>query len=167
MIADVEMPGLGGYFVGERTLVWIPVGKRDALTVPVAAVTTRHGLDYVLLVPAEGALEVAVVLGGSHVGKVALLLLPALTLLCCLVLAVSHAVGERRQTARDIPRPVLLSRNRNRLYSVGDSSITSRARRTTWASSSISRSASVSLDALVRPPLRRSNAWTARRPPRG
>jgi len=58
--ADVEVAGIGNYFVGERTLVTIPVGRRDALLVPVAALSARHGVDYVRL--ADGA-EVAVILG--------------------------------------------------------------------------------------------------------
>lgn len=58
--ADVEVAGIGDYFVGERTLVTIPVGRRDALLVPVAALSSRHGVDYVRL--ADGA-EVAVILG--------------------------------------------------------------------------------------------------------
>ena len=49
MLADVEVDGLGDYFVGERTLVRIPVGKRSALSVPPAAIVTRHGVDYVRL----------------------------------------------------------------------------------------------------------------------
>lgn len=61
--ADVEVEGLGDYFVGERTLVWIPVGRRRAVTVPREAVTTRHGIDYVRLVTDAGPLEVAVILG--------------------------------------------------------------------------------------------------------
>lgn len=58
--ADVEVAGIGDYFVGERTLVTIPVGSRDALLVPAAALSSRHGVDYVRL--ADGA-EVAVILG--------------------------------------------------------------------------------------------------------
>ena len=34
VLADVEVDGLGDYFVGERTLVWIPVGKRSVVSVP-------------------------------------------------------------------------------------------------------------------------------------
>ena len=35
VIADVEVADIGAYFVKERTLVWIPVGKRDTvLAVP-------------------------------------------------------------------------------------------------------------------------------------
>ena len=63
VLADVEVDGLGDYFVGERTLVWIPVGKRTVLSVPPDAVATRHGVDYVTVATAEGEMEVAVVLG--------------------------------------------------------------------------------------------------------
>lgn len=47
--ADVEVGGLGDFFVGERTLVSIPIGMREVIAVPVSAVTTRHGIDYVTL----------------------------------------------------------------------------------------------------------------------
>lgn len=62
VLADVEVEGLGDYFVGERTLVWIPVGKRTVLSVPPGAVITRHGVDYVRLAGDPGT-EVAVILG--------------------------------------------------------------------------------------------------------
>ena len=64
VLADVEVEGLGDYFVGERTLVWIPVGKRSVLSVPPAAVVTRHGIDYVRLAGDPGT-EVAVILGAA------------------------------------------------------------------------------------------------------
>lgn len=63
VIADVEVDGLGDYFVGERTLVWVPVGRREVLAVPRGAVTTRHGIDYVTLATGAGPMEVAVILG--------------------------------------------------------------------------------------------------------
>ena len=63
IIADVLVDGLGDYFVNERTLVWIPVGSRSALAVPSEAVKTRHGVDYISLATADGAMDVAVVLG--------------------------------------------------------------------------------------------------------
>ncbi|WP_159592365.1 efflux RND transporter periplasmic adaptor subunit [Chelativorans xinjiangense] len=63
VIADVEVEGLGDYFVNERTLVRIPVGSRSAVAVPPEAVTTRHGIDYVALSTADDTIEVAVVLG--------------------------------------------------------------------------------------------------------
>lgn len=63
VLADVEIGGLGDYFVGERTRVWIPVGHRSAILVPVEAITTRHGVDYVRIVGDGGEIEVAVILG--------------------------------------------------------------------------------------------------------
>ena len=58
--ADVEVADIGDYFVGERTLVSIPVGSRTALAVPPAAIASRHGIDTIRL--AAGG-EVAVILG--------------------------------------------------------------------------------------------------------
>ncbi|MEP9355451.1 efflux RND transporter periplasmic adaptor subunit [Xanthobacter sp. KR7-65] len=61
--ADVDVSGLGDYFVNERTLVFIPVARREVLAVPPEAVTTRHGIDYVRVAGASGSQEVAVILG--------------------------------------------------------------------------------------------------------
>jgi RND family efflux transporter MFP subunit len=61
--ADVDVAGLGDYFVNERTLVWIPVGKRQVIAVPPQAITTIHGVDYVRLATKDGPLDVAVILG--------------------------------------------------------------------------------------------------------
>ncbi len=63
VIADVEVEGIGDYFVNERTLVWIPVAERAVLAVPPEAVATRHGIDYVRVMTGNGSLEVAVILG--------------------------------------------------------------------------------------------------------
>lgn len=63
VIADVDVAGLGDYFVNERTLVRIPVGKRQTIAVPRQAVFTRHGIDYVRISTAEGQRDVAVVTG--------------------------------------------------------------------------------------------------------
>lgn len=63
VVADVEVAGLGDYFVHERTLVWIPVGKREVIAVPTEALTTRHGIDYVRVATPDGPLDVAVILG--------------------------------------------------------------------------------------------------------
>jgi RND family efflux transporter MFP subunit len=65
VLADVEVADLGDYFVGERTLVLVPIEKRTILAVPAAAVTTRHGIDTVSVAGQGGPLEVAVVLGAS------------------------------------------------------------------------------------------------------
>jgi len=65
VLADVEVADLGDYFVGERTLVLVPIEKRTILAVPAAAVTTRHGIDTVSVMAAGGPIEVAVVLGAT------------------------------------------------------------------------------------------------------
>jgi hypothetical protein len=65
VLADVEVDGLGDYFVGERTLVWLPVGQRTIIAVPAAAVATRHGVDYVSIAGASGPVDVAVVTGAA------------------------------------------------------------------------------------------------------
>ena len=49
VMADVEVQGLGDYFVGERTRVYVSTGKRNALLVPRAAVFRRSGIDFVRL----------------------------------------------------------------------------------------------------------------------
>lgn len=64
VLADVEVDGLGDYFVGERTMVWIPVGTRSVLSVPPEAITTRHGVDYVRLA-GEAGRDVAVIPGAA------------------------------------------------------------------------------------------------------
>ncbi|AGK56744.1 membrane fusion protein [Hyphomicrobium denitrificans 1NES1] len=63
VIADVEVEGIGDYFVNERTLVSIPVGKRTALGVLPQAIWTLHGIDYVRVVAAGGDVDVAVIVG--------------------------------------------------------------------------------------------------------
>lgn len=63
VIADVEVAEVGSYFVNERTLVSIPVGKRSALLVPLQSVKTLHGVDYVRIASAQGEIDVAVILG--------------------------------------------------------------------------------------------------------
>jgi RND family efflux transporter MFP subunit len=63
VIADVEVDGVGDYFVNERTLVSIPVGRRTVLAVPPAAIRTTHGVDYVRVATERGAMDVAVILG--------------------------------------------------------------------------------------------------------
>ncbi|MCO5091370.1 efflux RND transporter periplasmic adaptor subunit [Bosea sp. (in: a-proteobacteria)] len=65
VIADVEVGGIGDYFVNERTLVRVPVGKRKVLAVPPDAVRTVHGVDYVRIAAGGGPMDVAVILGES------------------------------------------------------------------------------------------------------
>jgi membrane fusion protein, multidrug efflux system len=49
VIADVEVEGLGDYFVGERTRVYVPTGKRTTIFIPREAVYRRAGVDFVRL----------------------------------------------------------------------------------------------------------------------
>jgi RND family efflux transporter MFP subunit len=65
VLADVEVDGLGDFFAGERTLVWIPVDQRTAISVPPASIITRYGIDYVSLVNDAGPMDVAVITGES------------------------------------------------------------------------------------------------------
>ena len=70
--ADVEVEGLGDYFVNERTLVHVPVGTREVIAVPEAALSIRHGVDYVQVAVDGSAQDVAVVPGARvlHDGTV-------------------------------------------------------------------------------------------------
>jgi hypothetical protein len=64
VIADAEVAGLGDYYVGERTLVLISAGKRQAMVLPRELTFKRFGLDYVRLLNAEGQpIDVVVQLG--------------------------------------------------------------------------------------------------------
>lgn len=61
VIADVEVENLPTAFVNKRLLVRVPVGERDALLLPVNALTNRFGVDYVTVKSGEGTAERAVV----------------------------------------------------------------------------------------------------------
>lgn len=63
VLADVEVDGLSDAFVDARVLVRLPVASHAALVVPVAALTTTAGLDFVLAASAEGPRRRAVVPG--------------------------------------------------------------------------------------------------------
>ena len=60
VIADVDVEGLGDYFVGERARVYVTTGKRDTIVIPRAAVYRRAGVDFVRLASGE---EIVVQLG--------------------------------------------------------------------------------------------------------
>lgn len=49
VIADVEVDGLGDYFVGERTRVYVSTGTRPAFVVPQSFISRRAGVSYVRL----------------------------------------------------------------------------------------------------------------------
>ena len=49
VVADVEVADLPDDFVDARVLVRLPVGERQALQVPEAALVTRSGLDFVVV----------------------------------------------------------------------------------------------------------------------
>lgn len=70
VMADVEAPGLGDYFVGERTRVYVSTGQRPALIVPSAYMYRRAGVDYVKL---ENGMEIVVQPGQNLDGKVEIL----------------------------------------------------------------------------------------------
>lgn len=47
--ADVEVPDLGDFFVGERIRVWVGAGARPAIVVPEAYLYKRYGVTFVKL----------------------------------------------------------------------------------------------------------------------
>ena len=78
VVADAEVSGLGDYFVGERTRVFVAAGTRSAIVIPPAYIVRRFGLAFVRLKaggevvvqpgpPAEGGLEI---LSGLRAGDV-------------------------------------------------------------------------------------------------
>lgn len=63
VIADVEVEGLGDYFVGERTRVYIDAGRRKAIELPAIYVYRRAAVNYVKLADGD---EVVVQPGETH-----------------------------------------------------------------------------------------------------
>lgn len=63
VIADVEVAALDAAFVDARVLVRLPVGQHEALLVPVTAVQSRFGLDFVAIEENGSRIERTVVLG--------------------------------------------------------------------------------------------------------
>jgi RND family efflux transporter MFP subunit len=70
VIADVDAPGIGDYFVGERTRVYVATGDRRAILVPRIYVHRLAGVDFVKL--KDGA-EVVVQLGSGDETSVEIL----------------------------------------------------------------------------------------------
>lgn len=65
VVADVEVGGLGDFFVGERTLVWIPVSRRQVIGIPPITLSNRYGVDYVRIAHGEAPIDVAVITGDT------------------------------------------------------------------------------------------------------
>ncbi len=61
--ADVEVPGLENRFVGKRVPVRLPIGQREAILVPAAALSMTGGIDFVQVKTGEEILRRAVVPG--------------------------------------------------------------------------------------------------------
>lgn len=70
VIADVAAEGLGDYFVGERTLVYVATGKRETIVIPAEYILQRYGVTYVF-VKNEG--EVMVQPGQRMAGEIEIL----------------------------------------------------------------------------------------------
>lgn len=65
--ADLTVPNLENYFVGERVRVWISTTRRDAYLVPKKFIKTRSGIDYVgIRSPDNKVYEVPVQVGQSQ-----------------------------------------------------------------------------------------------------
>ena len=62
VVADVEVAGLGDFFVGERVRVYVSTGYRQAVVIPRDYVFARFGIDYVRL---ESGIDVAVRVGAA------------------------------------------------------------------------------------------------------
>jgi RND family efflux transporter MFP subunit len=72
VVADAEVTGLGDYFVGERTMVWISAGKRQAIVLPAALTFKRFGIDYVRILNAQDEpVDTVVQLGQAVPGSTA------------------------------------------------------------------------------------------------
>lgn len=65
--ADVEVPELDARFVGARILVRVPVGERQAILVPEAAIRNVSGLDMVTVATDRGPVR-RLVMRGDQVG---------------------------------------------------------------------------------------------------
>lgn len=64
--ADAFVNNLNNYFVGERVRVWVNTGKRTGYLIPKSYISTKSGVDYVLIKETDGkAYEVPVQCGKS------------------------------------------------------------------------------------------------------
>ena len=82
VVADVDVTGLGDFFVGERTRVYVSTGTRETVIVPKPYVFKRYGVSYVrvkgigdtVVQPGEPRADGVEILSGLRPGDV---LLPA------------------------------------------------------------------------------------------
>ncbi|MCW9034804.1 MAG: efflux RND transporter periplasmic adaptor subunit [Rhodospirillales bacterium] len=70
VVADVEVEGLGDFFVGERTAVYVPTGKYETLMIPKNYLFRKFGLAFVTL---KGIGEVVVESGAVDGGDIEIL----------------------------------------------------------------------------------------------
>ncbi|OUS14848.1 hypothetical protein A9Q88_13745 [Gammaproteobacteria bacterium 50_400_T64] len=49
VVADVQVDGLGDFFVGERVRVWVSTDQREAYVIPESYIHRRYGLSFVYL----------------------------------------------------------------------------------------------------------------------
>jgi len=70
VVADVEVEGLGDYFVGERLPVYVSTGSRRTVLVPAELLFRRHGVTYARL---KGVGDVVVQPGQAIDGRVEVL----------------------------------------------------------------------------------------------
>ena len=66
VIADVAVEGASDRFIDARVLVRLPMGTREALMVPAAAVLSRGGLDVVQVETETGPVQRVIVPGGHE-----------------------------------------------------------------------------------------------------
>lgn len=69
VIADVEVDKLDTAFVNARILVEVPVGRRMALLAPMAALSTRHGVDFISIENHAGTVVERTVIVGARQGE--------------------------------------------------------------------------------------------------
>lgn len=81
VIADVEVDRLDTAYVNARVLVEVPVGERKAIVVPVSAVATSSGIDFVTVAADGKEFARAVVTGEKSIvdGKPMIEILTGLT----------------------------------------------------------------------------------------
>jgi membrane fusion protein, multidrug efflux system len=70
VVADVEVSGLGDFFVGERVRVYVATGTRQAVIIPATFIRRRAGISFVKL---KSGQEIVVQLGLPEAGGIEVL----------------------------------------------------------------------------------------------